>query len=97
MDYILLMQELNLELAGRVPADGGHAGGDQVADAAPASAVDGGPEEDDPRAELVRRLQEYERYKRAAEDVDQLSAWIATCSRSRSRSSTAGSSRYSRM
>jgi len=27
-------------------------------------------EEDDPRAELVRRLQEYERYKQAAEDVD---------------------------
>jgi segregation and condensation protein A len=34
---------------------------------------DAGQEEDDPRAELVRRLQEYERYKRAAEDIDQLS------------------------
>jgi len=33
------------------------------------------PEEDeeaDPRAELVRRLQEYERYKQAAEDIDNL-------------------------
>jgi segregation and condensation protein A len=29
-------------------------------------------EEDDPRAELVRRLQEYERYKKAAEDIDRL-------------------------
>ncbi|MBI5462850.1 MAG: segregation/condensation protein A [Gammaproteobacteria bacterium] len=29
-------------------------------------------EEDDPRAELVRRLQEYERYKQAAEDLDAL-------------------------
>jgi len=29
-------------------------------------------EEDDPRAELVRRLQEYERYKKAAEDLDGL-------------------------
>ena len=29
-------------------------------------------EEDDPRAELVRRLQEYERYKQAAEDMDTL-------------------------
>jgi segregation and condensation protein A len=28
--------------------------------------------EDDPRAELVRRLQEYERFKRAAGDIDQL-------------------------
>ena len=29
-------------------------------------------EEDDPRAELVRRLQEYERFKAAAEDLDRL-------------------------
>lgn len=29
-------------------------------------------EEDDPRAELIRRLQEYERYKKAAEEIDQL-------------------------
>lgn len=29
-------------------------------------------DEDDPRAELVRRLQEYERYKQAAEDIDEL-------------------------
>ncbi len=29
-------------------------------------------EEDDPRADLVRRLQEYERYKKAAEDIDAL-------------------------
>jgi len=28
--------------------------------------------EEDPRAELVRRLQEYERYKRAAEEMDSL-------------------------
>lgn len=29
-------------------------------------------EEDDPRADLIRRLQEYERFKKAAEDIDQL-------------------------
>ena len=29
-------------------------------------------EEEDPRAELIRRLQEYERYKQAAEDLDGL-------------------------
>ncbi len=29
-------------------------------------------EEDDPRAQLIRRLQEYERYKKAAEDMDEL-------------------------
>ena len=35
----------------------------------PASMED---EEDDPRADLVRRLQEYERFKQAAEDIDAL-------------------------
>ena len=34
--------------------------------------VQTGDEEDDPRAELVRRLQEYERFKKAAEDLDTL-------------------------
>jgi len=34
--------------------------------------VEDGEDEDDPRAELVRRLQEYERYKQAAEDIDAL-------------------------
>lgn len=29
-------------------------------------------EEEDPRAALIRRLQEYERFKKAAEDIDQL-------------------------
>jgi len=29
-------------------------------------------EEEDPRAELIRRLQQYERYKKAAEDIDDL-------------------------
>ncbi len=28
--------------------------------------------EEDPRAELIRRLQEYERFKKAAEDIDQI-------------------------
>jgi segregation and condensation protein A len=29
-------------------------------------------EEDDPRAELIRRLQEYERYKKVAEEIDEM-------------------------
>ena len=37
----------------------------------PRSTVEDGLE-DDPRAELVRRLQEYERFKKAAEDIDTL-------------------------
>ncbi|MFM7397330.1 MAG: segregation and condensation protein A [Gammaproteobacteria bacterium] len=71
MNYIELMQELQLELAGEymlmaatlaeiksrmlLPRSG-----DVVADEA------------DPRADLVRRLQEYERFKQAAERIDHL-------------------------
>lgn len=40
-------------------------------------------EEEDPRAQLIRRLQEYERFKKAAEDIEDLprmerDTWIAT-------------------
>jgi segregation and condensation protein A len=38
----------------------------------PRPASEGDGEEQDPRAELVRRLQQYERFKRAALDVDAL-------------------------
>ncbi|HEX7339902.1 MAG TPA: ScpA family protein [Rhodanobacteraceae bacterium] len=38
----------------------------------PRPPVEEGAEEDDPRAELVRRLQEYERFKTAAENIDEL-------------------------
>ena len=38
----------------------------------PRPAAAEGTDEDDPRAELVRRLQEYERFKKAAEDIDRL-------------------------
>ncbi len=40
-------------------------------------------EEDDPRAQLIRRLQEYERFKKAAEDIEELprmerDTWVAS-------------------
>jgi segregation and condensation protein A len=38
----------------------------------PRSATDEDSDEEDPRAELVRRLQEYERFKQAAMDIDRL-------------------------
>ena len=34
--------------------------------------TEGDEDEDDPRAQLIRRLQEYERFKKAAEDIDAL-------------------------
>ncbi len=73
MRYIELMQDLQLELAGeymvmaatlaeiksRMLLPRAHAEGLEAA-------------EEDPRAELVRRLQEYERFKQAAEGLDRL-------------------------
>jgi segregation and condensation protein A len=72
MDYILLMQELNLELAGEYLLMAAMLAEIKSRMLLPRPQTVEGQEEDDPRAELVRRLQEYERYKRAAEDVDQL-------------------------
>ena len=71
MRYIDLMQELQLELAGEYMVMAATLAEikSRMLLPRPAGAADG---EDDPRAELVRRLQEYERFKRAASDVDQL-------------------------
>ncbi len=72
MEYIQLMQELDLELAGEYLLMAAMLAEIKSRMLLPRSASDGDQEEDDPRAELVRRLQEYERFKRAAEDVDRL-------------------------
>ena len=71
MKYIELMQELQLELAGEylVMAATLAEIKSRMLLPRPQRRRD---EEDDPRAELVRRLQEYERFKRAAEDIDEL-------------------------
>jgi segregation and condensation protein A len=71
MHYIELMQDLQLELAGEylVMAATLAEIKSRMLLPRPAGAAEA---ETDPRAELVRRLQEYERFKRAASDVDQL-------------------------
>ncbi len=71
MEYIQLMQELDLELAGEYLLMAAMLAEIKSRMLLPRSQADG-EEEDDPRAELVRRLQEYERFKRAAEDIDGL-------------------------
>ncbi len=38
----------------------------------PRPPIEEGEEDEDPRATLIRRLQEYERFKQAAEDIDEL-------------------------
>src|SRR6516164_1710687 len=71
MQYIELMQDLQLELAGEylVMAATLAEIKSRMLLPRPRTAEDG---DEDPRAELVRRLQEYERYKRAAEEMDAL-------------------------
>jgi len=71
MQYIELMQDLQLELAGEylVMAATLAEIKSRMLLPRPQLTEDG---ELDPRAELVRRLQEYERFKRAAEGIDQL-------------------------
>ncbi|MGH8250068.1 MAG: segregation and condensation protein A [Steroidobacteraceae bacterium] len=71
MEYIQLMQELDLELAGEYLLMAAMLAEIKSRMLLPRSG-EGIQEEEDPRAELVRRLQEYERFKRAAEDIDRL-------------------------
>lgn len=71
MQYIDVMQELQLELAGEYLLMAAMLAEIKSRMLLPRPRTEDG-EEEDPRAELVRRLQEYERYKRAAEDLDLL-------------------------
>ena len=72
IQYIELMQELQLELAGEYLVMAATLAEIKSRMLLPRPKLDGEGEEQDPRAELVRRLQEYERFKRAAEDIDAL-------------------------
>jgi len=71
MEYIDLMQNLSLELAAEYLVMAAILAEIKSRMLLPRQADPESPE-DDPRAELVRRLQEYERYKQAAEDLDKL-------------------------
>jgi len=71
MDYIALMEELRLELAAEYLVMAAMLAEIKSRMLLPRVAEEEG-EEGDPRAELVRRLQEYERFKQAAEDMDRL-------------------------
>ncbi len=71
MEYIELMHGMELELAGEYMLMAAMLAEIKSRMLLPRPAVEVS-EEEDPRAELVRRLQEYERFKRAAEDIDGL-------------------------
>jgi segregation and condensation protein A len=83
MDYIGLMQELQLELAGEYLVMAATLAEIKSRMLLPRASDPDNGEEIDPRADLVRRLQEYERFKRAAESIDRLprlerDTWVAT-------------------
>ena len=72
MRYIELMQDLQLELAGEYLVMAATLAEIKSRMLLPRPKTAGDGLEEDPRAELVRRLQEYERFKRAAEGIDAL-------------------------
>src|SRR6201993_5111120 len=72
MQYIEVMTELQLELAGEYMVMAATLAEIKSRMLLPRPKVDPEGNEEDPRAELVRRLQEYERFKRAAESIDSL-------------------------
>jgi segregation and condensation protein A len=71
MGYVELMQSVRLELAAEYLLMAAMLAEIKSRMLLPRSAALE-EEEDDPRAELIRRLQEYERYKAAAEGLDEL-------------------------
>ena len=71
MNYIEVMSELQLELAGEYMLMAATLAEIKSRMLLPRS-IDPTAEDADPRADLVRRLQEYERFKQAAESIDRL-------------------------
>jgi len=71
IEYIEMLQDMQFELAAEYLVMAAILGEIKSRMLLPRPVSDDG-EESDPRAELVRRLQEYERFKQAAEDLDQL-------------------------
>jgi len=71
IEYIEMLQDMQFELAAEYLVMAAILAEIKSRMLLPRPASDEG-EESDPRAELVRRLQEYERFKQAAEDLDQL-------------------------
>ncbi len=71
VQYIEMMKEMQLELAGEYLVMAAMLAEIKSRMLLPRPKVED-EEEEDPRAELVRRLQEYERFKKAAQDISEL-------------------------
>ena len=72
MEYIDLMDDLQLELAGEYLVMAATLAEIKSRMLLPRAVDPNAGEESDPRADLVRRLQEYERFKSAAENIDRI-------------------------
>jgi len=72
VEYIELMNELQLELAGEYLLMAAMLAEIKSRMLLPRPQTEDDDDEADPRAELVRRLQEYERFKKAAQDISDL-------------------------
>jgi len=72
LQYIDVMRDLQLELAGEYLLMAATLAEIKSRMLLPRPQTEGGQDEEDPRAELVRRLQEYERFKQAAMDIEAL-------------------------
>ena len=72
MQYIELMEALSFELAAEYLVMAAMLAEIKSRMLLPRPQTEEEGEEEDPRAELIRRLQEYERFKQAAEDLDGL-------------------------
>ena len=71
IEYVELMKDMRLELAAEYLVMAAMLAEIKSRMLLPRPA-DAGEDEEDPRAELIRRLQEYERFKQAARDLDAL-------------------------
>lgn len=72
MGYIEMMQSMQLEMAGEYLVMAAMLAEIKSRMLLPRNKDGEEEEEEDPRAELIRRLQEYERFKKAAEDMEEL-------------------------
>jgi len=70
MEYVELMKDLRLELAAEYLVMAAMLA--EIKSRMLLPRPEEADDEEDPRAELVRRLQEYERFKKAAQDLDEL-------------------------
>ena len=72
LKYIDVMREMQLELAGEYLLMAATLAEIKSRMLLPRPQAEGSQDEEDPRAELIRRLQEYERFKQAAMDIETL-------------------------